>query len=80
MKVTGSLTAVLTAALSLAACGDSAGTKAPAVALADGGAEGGDTFNTGDELKVVVPETGRVYVRLASVPSRASHSRKAPNR
>ena len=64
-----SLTALCTAcglfAGALAACSNSAAQKDTPAAV-DGGAEGGTPFQTGDEVRVVVPESGRVYVKLAS--------------
>jgi hypothetical protein len=45
------------------ACSDTAG-KSDAGATADAGDDGASVFNTGAELRVTVPQTGRVYVRL----------------
>ena len=67
--IRGVLATALGALCALAACSDSAGSKATPTTGAEGGAEGGDTFSTGAELKVVVPESGRVYVKLASPPA-----------
>lgn len=68
--VTPLVTLVALAALAvLAACSDSAGNKATSAQATDGGADGGDTFTSGDELRAVVPEGGRVYVKLGSPPA-----------
>jgi hypothetical protein len=73
MKLAGPLaTAAATAllmALAAPACSDSAASKATPAAAVDGGADAGDTFAVGDELRVTVPETGRVYVKLAAPPA-----------
>ncbi len=71
MKRTGFLTAVvgaLSGALwALSACSDSAAKKDTSSPV-DGGADG-DTFSAGEELRIVVPESGRVHVKLASPAS-----------
>jgi hypothetical protein len=36
---------------------------------ADGGAEAGDAFNQGEELKIAVPASGRAFAKLASPPA-----------
>jgi hypothetical protein len=59
--------AVLTASV-LSACSDEAGSKADADAGAGASADGGAdaaAFDTGAELRVPVPESGRVFVKLA---------------
>jgi hypothetical protein len=64
--------ALVLGALAAAAsgCSDEAGAKATTASAADGGVDGGaDTFSSSAELKVAVPETGRVYVKLASPPA-----------
>lgn len=48
----------------LAACSDSAGSKATNDAALDGGTDA--PFASGSELRITVPETGRVYVKLAT--------------
>jgi hypothetical protein len=50
------------------ACSEDAGSKATA-ARTDAGADAGETFTTGDELRIPVAATGRVYVKLASPPA-----------
>src|SRR5687768_11125283 len=52
-----------------AACSDEAGARPDAGTGADAGEEAGETFNTGESLKVPVPATGRAYVKLASPPA-----------
>lgn len=60
--------ALVTSALVLAACSDSAA-KSDAGSVPDAGAVtdagGSSVFETGTELRVPVPATGRVYVKLA---------------
>jgi len=60
-------------ATATAACSDTAGPRAtgasssgtiPPTNGADGGTTPEDVFNTGTELRIPVPETGRVYVKL----------------
>lgn len=50
------------------ACSDSAGSKSDAGA-GDAGADGTSAFDTGTELDVAVPASGRVYVRLTGTPA-----------
>lgn len=77
MMLARSLTAVAASALlagalgaASAACSDEAGAKATTTPAADGGAEGGsDSFASSEELKVTVPATGRVHVKLTSPPT-----------
>jgi hypothetical protein len=62
----------LTAVLGLAAaCSEEPGSRAKASPSpnGDGGVDPGEAFNTGEELRVPVPATGRVQVKLSSPPS-----------
>jgi len=61
----------LASLLAFAACSEDVGTKnGTTPSGADGGTtDGGDSFTAGTEIKVAVPETGRVYVKLASPPA-----------
>lgn len=56
-------------AVPIVACSDSAGDKASSSGGADAGGDGEVSFDTGEELKVAVPATGRVYVKLKSPPA-----------
>jgi|GEM_PF-1097557 len=61
--------ALFAAAFALGACSDSAAAKPDGGApTSDGGAgdDGGDSFTAGAELRVPVPATGRVYVKLGT--------------
>ena len=53
----------------MAACSDSAGDKASSSGGADAGTDGEVSFDTGEELRVAVPASGRVYVKLKSPPA-----------
>lgn len=64
-----SLAGILAAAFLAPACSDEAGAKATSSAADAGTADGGETFTTGEELRVPVPATGRVFVKLASPAS-----------
>jgi hypothetical protein len=57
------------AVLALAACSDTAGSKADAT-RADAGAagDGGAAFASGDEARIAVPATGRAYLKLGAPP------------
>jgi len=68
------LLGAISAVAAIASCSDSAGSKATSTSSSSGGADagedgGGDTFDTGDELKIPVPDGKRVYVKLASPPA-----------
>jgi len=56
-----------------AACSDEAGPGAKSTPTPDGGPaatpDAGEAFNAGEELKIPVPATGRVYVKLTSPPA-----------
>jgi hypothetical protein len=71
LAIAGLSGAVLIAAF--AACSDEAGPGAKSNTNNDGGPatdpDAGDAFNVGEELKIPVPETGRVYVKLESPPA-----------
>lgn len=72
--LTRTLAAVLLLSLApAAACSDSAGTKSTPSTTPEGDAGGGDGGPTGitggESVKVAVPATGRVYVKLASPPA-----------
>jgi hypothetical protein len=71
MKLSRSLGALAAASMlvlgAVAACSDSAGSKATNTTAVEAGADA-DTFSTSEELKVPVG-TGRVYVKLASPPA-----------
>lgn len=76
MKAPATWVATLSAlggALSLAlvaSCSeDASGKSGPATSTTDGGDGGGETFTTGEELRVTVPASGRVHVKLASPPA-----------
>ena len=58
-----------TLALAIAACSDSAGTKATTTPTDGGGADGGGTFTSGAELKVAVTADARTYVKLSTPPA-----------
>lgn len=65
MRVT--LLSLVATLAALASCSDEAGKKNTATAVGtDGGADAGDSFTTGQEVRVTVPATGRAYVKLAS--------------
>lgn len=62
-------TGALAIAVAVIACSETAATTPGA--KSDGGLPeaGGESFNAGEELKVPIPATGRVYVKLASPPA-----------
>lgn len=66
-----SATLAISAALALAvACSEEAGPRPGAQPGADGGeADAAVEFDTGESVKVAVPATGRVHVKLASPPA-----------
>jgi hypothetical protein len=53
-------------ALAAVACSEDVGAKSSSGGAGDAGADGGDAFTLGDEVRVVVPGSGRAYVKLAS--------------
>ncbi len=64
------LSAILLTAVLAPACSDSAASKAMPATAADAGGDGGDnTFTSSEQLSVMVPSTGRVFVKLASPPA-----------
>lgn len=71
-----SLTTVSAAAfvmttLAFVACGDEAGPGATQNGATDAGtgSDAGEAFNAGEELRVTVPASGRVYAKLTSPPA-----------
>jgi hypothetical protein len=65
---TFAIATVVTAFGLATACSDSAGSGGRG-STADGGADASEAFNAGEELRVPVPATGRVYAKLASPPA-----------
>jgi hypothetical protein len=58
--------AAFAASCLVAACSDEAGSKPDAGAAGMNGDAGAAAFDTGTELRIPVPESGRVYVKLAT--------------
>lgn len=63
------------------ACSEAVGTKArpdaPSPTTPDAGEEAGETSTDGDELRITVPASGRVYASLKSPPSTKPKERRS---
>lgn len=68
-KVSSGLAAVVALATLSALFACSEDVKDKAASTGDGGADGGDAFASGVELRVNVPASGRVYVKLGGSPA-----------